>query len=508
MKFLNRKDIFFFILSIVHFLIVFKYTFPADYIGFTFKQKFVYMIYKIVSFILIVGFWQFINFIFTSIKEKKSEKISFIKYFSIYFLLNMIVLFLTYPLMIIENCLCVSFVDLHSNNMTMHPSLFQFLNIAFFYHVIPSMVGVSICNSFCFSLIFAYIITSVRKIVKSNWANLLFIPFCFPFVLALNQCPQRLIPCAWLFIFVLSFIFFNQKKVIKDNIKVILFALISSILIVSRSEYVILLVFLPLIIYLFKVVDVKRCILYTFILLLMFFSYNFIVKSQDSYHYELHNLSYIYDDYFLNDIPDKDIEKNSLILKKVYKNSFDISDLPSTSDSFDMSDNKEVSVVISTLTKFAFKNAYHFIKKNIALLNFSEDDIFRLYFEKEQVKRNWLESSEKLYINLDEDNPRFDKITSFILNLNVNNKASDLIKFIYSPINCAYLLILVFVFALIQRRFFYVFNSVLFLIIFLLTLIFMKWIVSLYFFAFILNTWYLFFLYIVTLFINKKERVI
>lgn len=507
MKFLNRKNIFFFVLSLIHFFIVFKFTFPTDYSLLLCQQKIIFIIYKIVSFIFIVGLWQFIVFIFNSIKERNAEKLSFIKYFIIYFLLNMFVLYLTYPLMITENSLCLSFVDLHYGYLTMHPSLFQFLNIAFFYHVIPSMVGVSICNSFCFSLIFAYIITSVKKIVKSNWANLLFIPFCFPFVLALNQCPQRLIPCAWLFIFVLSFIFFNQKKIIKDNIKILLFALVSSFLLMSRSEYIILLVFLPFIIYLLKVVDVKRCILYSFVLFLMFFSYNFIVKSQDDYHYELHNLSYIYDDYFLNDIPDKDIEKNSLILKKVYKNSFEVSDLPSTSDAFDMSDKEEVNVVISTLTKFAFKNANHFIKKNMALLNFSENDIFRLHFEKEQVKRNWLDSPEKLYIDLNEDNPRFEKITSFILNLNINNKASNLIKFVYSPINCAYLLILIFVFALVQRRYFYVFISLLWLIIFLLTLIFMKWIVSLYFFALILNTWYLFFLYVVTMFQNKKERV-
>lgn len=505
---INRQQIIFFLIAIVHFVAVFMNT-PSFNVCNFLEEKINFILIKSVSLILIISFWQFISWAFNAIRNRQieqgnCEKILFVKYFSIYFLLNLIVLVLTYPVQLYEQSYVNNIFALNNYYFDYHPNWLQSFNVHLGYHFIPNVIGVSIFNSILYSLVFAYCVLSVKKIVNNKLYYLIFIPFCFPYVFVFNQLPIRMVSCAWLFIFVVSFILFNKNKESSNLIKTLAFSILAGLLTAIRSEYIVLLVFIPIFVYFNKIFKLRNFLLFVFVLFLLFFICNFKQKENDSYHYELHNLSYVYDVYLQSDIEDKEIEESSYILKEIYKKSFEKSDLASTEFEYEMSNKENVITVIQVLLKFPLKHPLYFIKKNQYSMTTNDQDVFNIKLAERQSKSEpYLRSL--LHETFLADYEFQHKTVCLLTNLNIENKLSILMQYLYNPMLSLLLVVFSLFVGISKKQMFFVWNFVVWISILFLILIYMYWPVPHYYYAFVIDSWYAFMLSIISIFKKTTE---
>lgn len=498
---INIRRMIFFLIALIHFIIVFFCTQSFDVCD-SLERKLIFIFVKLISFILIVVLWQFVSFIIDSVKnsrvESKKENLQFIKYFGLYFLINAFVIALTHPVPLYEMSFVFNISDLDSYFFTFHPNWLQSLNVFVGYHVFPFVWGISLFNCFLYSLIFSYCIVSTKKQISNKMWCILIIPLSFPCVFVLNSLPSRMVSIAWLFVFVISYIIFNTNRQSNNISKTILFSLIAGIMVSYRSEYIILLVFLPIIVHFSKVFAIKKFLLFLVIFYSLFFFCNLIQHKFNNFNYELHNLSYIYDEYLLNDFRDKDVEDNTNILRKIYKKSFEVSNLPSTLDQFDTSSYDDTVKVINILTRFSLRHPIHFAKKNLYTLCPCEEDVFFLELYERDARSN-PELKQRLPHYFLFDYEWKHKISHFLLSFSPKNKTGSILKIIYSPIFALVLLLLSSIIGCIIKCRIFLWNFITWTFILFLTLIFLRWNVPLYFYSFVFNAWYIFTLSIILL---------
>jgi hypothetical protein len=345
-------------------------------------------------------------------------------------------------------------------------------------------MGINIITCFLYSIIFSYCINKLLEKYKSKIAYLILIPFFLPFILGLNQHVIRLITHSWIILFVFLFCYFNERKEENKLSIIIPFAIISSIAAGIRSENIILVIILPLLIYFSKIFSKKMLIIYTAILLTFTASFSYINKLLLGYEYQIHNLSYIYEDYILNNFTDKDIDNNKQILYKIYKNSIEATGLPTSPGEYDTSNIEETKKAIACLVKFPVKHIPFYIKNTI-----------NKYYPME--KFDFLLIQSELFVNSYETLPEYIqdkhfntenieyKISSMLLNLNMNGYSNKFIYYVY--FSSIFLLPLLLIYGIFKRKIFFInFFIFWFLSLFILSL-YTHHTVTIYFFGIFQN---------------------
>ena len=505
---LNKYNFIFYVIAIIHFLLVFLYT-PKFDMSFILSQKIWYFLVKIVSFILIVVFWQFIINSVLLIKKKSKTRIDIIKYTLIYFVVNSILLFLCFPYLNCENSIVYVHEAMGNYILSVHPSFLQALIYVLAYNIIPNIFGVSIVLIFCYSLIFSFFIVNFKE--KFKIYHLIYIPFFIPFVLVLNQQPARYIVLSWFLLFMFVYIYLNQYKEKNNLFQIILFAILTVICARLRSEYIFLIVLIPMIFLFFKIFNKKNILIFTIILFGLYNLLQIVDISSQHFNYELHNLSYIYDDYFENNIIDEDIETNTQLLHYVYKTSLENNGIPSNSDSFSGS-YKQRKIAVQILMKYAFKRAPYFIKKNYETMLGQQDnlDYFHIISQQQELI-NSKEQETNHYISESLLKVKeFNKTSATFLlyfNKNIDKDCNNIIAYIYNINLFICLLIIIFLYGILSGKLFYILFSIFWALVIALILLFMKWPVTLYFYPVFQNL-IVFLFTIMTEIINKIYFII
>ena len=509
---LSKKSVIFtnliiFIISFIHFFIVYNML-PAYDICNEVSQKLVFFSVKTISFIMIFAFWQIIAKGIFAIINMDKTKLNFLYWFLGFFLLNILILYYTFPFFVTERPFTDGYYALLKWEIYNWPSYFQTANFVINYNIIPSFIGVSIVNDFIYSLFFAYIMTHMQGKYSNKLYLILLLPFCFPFIIAMNQMPQRFIFSGWLLVFIFAFILFNQQK---ENAKVLIsifFAFICAIAVIFRHEYLPLMGFLPILVWLLKIFNKRNFVIYTIVLLLSFTGLYYIENLNNKNYYEVHNTSFVYDEYIVNNFYDSDIEKNKNILNKVYEDSLKNNGLPSSSYSYNIENKQEATMVYRLLMKFAIKKSPYFIKTNIKNIS----PYHCTDFQVKNFLNTLIESTQNDNIDIPEEirtqKDLNTKITSFLLTFNFDFSENPIVNIIYHPLTGLFILIFFLVYSIVKRNSFYFFLSLSWFSIMFITLIFMHWNVTLYFWAFFFNTRVFFFILLIDIinsFLNKKK---
>ena len=484
-KILIAKILFLFV-AIIHILIVWFYT-PKFSLSDTFEQKMIFFSTKIISFILIIVFWQLFPVFYNAFKNKDEQKMSFLKYTLGYFLINSVILYLTYPLYHMQENVITGFQGLFSHQVDWFPNFFAFMNIHIGYNIIPSVKYSTLVYIFIYSLIFAYCITQLKNKIQSKLYLLLFFPFCVPFVLFINLIQLRIIFAGYILLFSFVYIYFNQKKEEAKYSVALIFAVICSTTAGIRSEFMPLILFFPLLVFSLKVFTKKALIVYVIVFLTLFSGFYYIQKKNNGLHYEAFVAAYIYDDYITNKFYDKDVEKNTAQLRKIYKASFDNNVLPGYICQYDVDNKKEAKKAILSLAKFGIKKSPHFIVKNLKSVLGNDYDNFQihryfndLYLDIAENQNLFPLSKDKLERNQDN--------TAFIICHNKYFQNSRIVGLIYNYYINILILGFLFLYGVFRRKLFFVEFSVAVLSIAFLTTVFMHYRLTLYLFAIFLVT--------------------
>ncbi len=260
-----------------------KFVFKSELYYYSLK----YIILKIILFGILLVFWSFIFFIFKKIKEKNEYWIKCLKFFSIYFILMMLILFLIWPgVWVWDEYYVLEAVQKLSFEFWQHYLTSVFYAISLM--LIPIPTGIIIVQIIIITIIITYIMVNIN--IESKIKYLLFLPFFLPPVIFQNFYPMRLTLYSYLLIFTGSYIAFNQKKGL-DNINIFVLSFLTAILSVWRSEGIIYLLLIPLIILIayYKRIKFKQYFLFILLVLLFFLILYFpqYRGTKDEYKYKL-----------------------------------------------------------------------------------------------------------------------------------------------------------------------------------------------------------------------------
>ncbi len=441
--------------------------------------------------LLIILLWQIIPTVYYAFKNNDKKIKNYILFAGIYFIINLIIMLLTYPAMSMNDGLASDYN--FANNYSIYWSSCFAVNYLenVFHNIFPVYIGGSICIVILYSLGFSYIINKFREICPhSFW--LLFIPFCFPCVLLLNGSLDRNYVIGNLMVFLMAYIFLNINKKNNNLIVCILLSILTGFISILRSEYIILILFIPLLLYLCKVLS-KNKILILFVISCAFFSFNNWIQHLPygySFDYELHNMSFVYKAYNENKYYDKDIEKNIDLLNKFYN--YD----GSAKYNFGKYEIKEAKKCTFVLMKFALLNSKYFIKHYIHV-----DLNYNIFYFPERIIRG-LENPELMKLNdfFNPNNIKYKNTCYFLYgstdncgdkNIELKNK---FLKTIYNFQVCFGLLLMMFMYALLKRKTFFIFYFIIWSLVLLIILSFSYVRAWFYYYAFILNVWTFFFI--------------
>ncbi len=454
----------FIIPAIIHFAIVFilQYKFIGNgelsFSSFNFVKFTIFIFVKIITLCLLILFYQLILIVIKGYRNNNQEIKGITKHFLIYFLLNLVILLLIFPGLHTQHSLEVSeFTIRYDINPWFHclTGLFQLLA----YNCIPSLFGLSLCNIFTFSLIFASLLYLLEKEVFGKFTYIMYLPFILPVVLIINSYPFRGIYALWMFILLFSLIFISYKthKYISSYTIALIVASFSAMLSAIRSEYIILLILCPLMIYLLKIFDRKRFLTFLISFLLLFSGIFIVNKIYISIrcgnnNYEIHNLMFIYEKILSNNkMSDKLTADDKLILSNIYYEF----DKKGTNTDINTGDVNNVYAAIKILTKNVLINAPEFIKQNVNM--FSEPvDLFA----------DWILKSELLK---EKNNPINNDLKIQTINYFTSQNSQFWQKYIQTignPIVYYIVLFWVFIAGFISRNYFYTWYSTIFILIF------------------------------------------
>ena len=256
----------FLVISLFHFFIT-TYTDTIVFGRVDFVSFPVYIVVKLVVFVLLVFFWQMAPVIYHRIKNKNIETICFFKHFGVYFLIMLVFLLLTWPgvwrwdeLFIAENAGRLSLNYWH-HWLT---SLFYIISFS----IIPFPAGVVFLQILIISLSVGWVSYRTFKVFNPKFQWILLIPMLFPSVIDNSLYPMRICLFAFMEFLLLSSIILQyeaQKEITKSDI--IFWGVLTAVVTAWRTESFFFILILPiaLIILFRKRLHVKSVVCYILI---------------------------------------------------------------------------------------------------------------------------------------------------------------------------------------------------------------------------------------------------
>ena len=498
-------NLFFSLIAILHFFLVFIYCEPYC-TNFSLEQKIIFFSTNIISFILIYTFWNYIPKVINIIKSNNNNKKFFIKNFLLYFLFNIIVLAMTYPTGSRDVDFLICYNEILHYNLYWWISHLINIDIIIGYHIIPTIWGISVFNLFIYSIIFSYIITNIKKYISEKYYWLLYIPFCIPSIFIINQNVIRLVLCSWIFIFLTCFILFNQKKEINNNIVCISMSILTFELIISRFEFLPLIIIIPLIIYTLKIFKIKKFIIYTLIIFILS-GINFYVQNISNTKTEAYlanNCGHIFKKFFSFNVDNNEIINIKKKIETIYPTIYIDKNID---NNYKSELTKEEIKNLYTSLNFVIKKYPHlFIKNNLKeLILTSQNNPL------EDFNTNKIDLSYDIgfgYYIPEEIIPKTqkqNKISSLLLYGTTNYTQNKISKILYNPlINIAILLILL-IGGLISKKYIYTYISITWTILLIILLLTIPFIRYLYFWGLIFNSNILLFIFIINI-LNENKK--
>ena len=194
-------------------------------------------------------------------------------YFLIYFVIMGIFLLLTWPgifkgdeFYVLKSALEFTL----SPAQTGITSIFYIVCLLFF----PSMATTTFMQLILICSIFSYIMYHLIEQFQSRKIWFLMIPFLLLPVIDANLFTLRASLVAWLFLFILFKIYFLYKKNACTYKDILLLSALSGFLCAWRSEYIYLLLLIPVGLLFLKLVSKKNCLLFVIVFLCFFFVSN------------------------------------------------------------------------------------------------------------------------------------------------------------------------------------------------------------------------------------------
>ncbi|WP_455541849.1 hypothetical protein [Intestinibacter sp.] len=237
---INKLDKTGFIISIIHFMIgIFtdRLFFNVQVIGTDYYSTAVYIILKVMYLILLVSVWQIILSTLRKIKQKDKSIINYLEISTVYFIIMMVFLGLTWPGVWRGNEFGIlnGVVDFHID-------IWQHYLTSIFYTLclmlIPIPSGIIIIQNICISLVVGYIIHKIYCYTgRLKFALLMYIPFLMIPIIDQNLYPIRNTLYGYIelfFLFNILFFKYENRKIEKKNIA--MFAVLITILSTWRSE--------------------------------------------------------------------------------------------------------------------------------------------------------------------------------------------------------------------------------------------------------------------------------
>lgn len=269
----KQKNIFL-LIALIHFALSFLFDgliFKFNILSALNTQFFYATIFwKLISLILYIVLWQLIGKLVSKIRMRDEKTLRILKYFMIYFGINIVILILTWPGVWrydeFKILLYTSFYDIEfwQNYIT---SILYILS----YMLIPLPSGVIIIQMIIASSIVAYVIYNMSLIFnKSKLVYLLYIPFLLLPVLDHNLYPLRSSLYAYFELLLICQLVFMKKLKKFDKKDFIILGIILMIITSWRSEGKIFLMLIPLIfLFIFKteLPEVRKRLLYTILVL-------------------------------------------------------------------------------------------------------------------------------------------------------------------------------------------------------------------------------------------------
>ena len=148
-------------------------------------------------------------------------------------------------------------------------SIFYIVSLLFF----PSMATITFVQLLIICTIFAVIMHDMSEIISGKRKYLLYLPFLLLPVIDGNLFTLRATMVSWVFLFVISKLYYLIKTDTLTMRYGIILSALSGLLIAWRSEYIYMLLLLPLTLWFLKKTDLKRAL---FLFLICFVSYSLL----------------------------------------------------------------------------------------------------------------------------------------------------------------------------------------------------------------------------------------
>lgn len=258
-----------FIVAIIHFLVT---TF-FDALVFTYDDlysKNIYIILKVIVFFILIGFWNFVFSFFKRIREKDKVLIKKAKIFGIYFGLMLILLVIIWPGVWVWDEFGIYEYAISLN----HYYWQHYFSSAYFIlalMIFPFAGGIVLFQIILISLITTYILYDLS--LKYKRYNYLYFILLLPPILLYNFDPIRVTMYSYILLFVLYYLYFKLYKATTLTFRSILpVILLAPFVVVWRSEGVLFLPFIIVLLFLVSRNKIKTSKLIGAVLLILAFS--------------------------------------------------------------------------------------------------------------------------------------------------------------------------------------------------------------------------------------------
>lgn len=242
-----------------------------DTVTFTLPTPMPLYVYGIIGLAIVFcyAFYFVFGMVVVNLLQRNRQFLSYFKYFFLYFCFMSVFWLLTWPgifkgdeFYVIKSALQFTLSGAQSG-LT---SIFYIVALLFF----PSMATIVLLQLLIICTIFAVVMHDMMSLFSGKARYLLYLPFILLPVIDGNLFTLRATLVGWIFLFLIGKLFYLTKTKTFSPRYLILLSALSGLLIAWRSEYVYLLVFLPLFLILTKQVNLKH---FVYMLLLIAICY-------------------------------------------------------------------------------------------------------------------------------------------------------------------------------------------------------------------------------------------
>lgn len=254
-----------------HFMIVKN----RDKVTFQWPEQPGLYVYGIIALAFIVCYLLYFLFFLTihMIRKKDKQFLSYFKYFCIYGVIMGIFFLMTWPgifkgdeFYVIKSALSFTLSPAQSG-LT---SIFYIVALLIF----PSMATITFLQLLIICTIFAYIMKQIRDLYPSRLSYLFMIVFLLLPVIDGNLFTLRATLVGWIFLLIICKLFFAYKHGKLSLTNLVLLSILSGLITAWRSEYIYLLLLLPLACLFLKLVNWKKMLLMILIVAISFQTFN------------------------------------------------------------------------------------------------------------------------------------------------------------------------------------------------------------------------------------------